>query len=77
MAKAAVCHLSQKVLPVCNAPPQAASTRLVFQVPELYRIYVVCATTERNRMMARPKNKAPMTATARNWGHTTSSPAPR
>ena len=57
---------------VAGGPPAAQN---VFREPN--RIYVACATTERKRRMARPKNKAPITATARNCGHTTSIPAPR
>ncbi len=41
------------------------------------RLQVVWAATERKRRRARPKNRPPMSATARNRGQTTSRPAPR
>jgi transposase len=40
-------------------------------------IQVDCAETRRNRSNARPKKRPPISATAKNSGHTTSRPAPR
>jgi hypothetical protein len=37
----------------------------------------VCATTDRKRRIASPKNSPPISATSMNSGHTTSMPAPR
>ena len=46
------------------------------QAPLIER-QVVCATTDRKRKIASPKNSPPISATTRNSGHTTSIPAPR
>lgn len=49
---------------------------ICWQPPAVPR-HVDCADTRRNRSNARPKKKLPISATAKNSGHTTSRPAPR